>query len=121
MISKLQHPVTAMVVSLVLSIVLGVALCWRAAGPLQQLAAAARPKPVVDVKKDKGWDFWTIEMDNLSTDLTEERARLRKQSDLLDQRAARLDDEQRELGKIRSDIEALRQQIAAKDRRDRRG
>jgi len=114
MIAKLQNPITALALSLVLSVVLGVALCWRAAGPLLQLAIAARPAVVVDVKKDKGWDFWTIEMDNLSTDLTEERARLHKQSDLLDQRAARLDDEQMQLGKIRSDIEALRTEIATK-------
>ena len=113
MISKLQNPVTAMAVSLVLSVVLGVALCWRAAGPLLQLAAAARPKVVVD-KKEKGWDFWTIEIDNLSTDLTEERARLRKESDLLDQRAARLADEQKALNKIRSDVEGLRQEINSK-------
>jgi flagellar motility protein MotE (MotC chaperone) len=114
MIAKLQNPLTAMALSLVLSVVLGVALCWRAAGPLLQLAAAARPKPVVDVKKDKGWDFWTIEMENLSTDLGEERARLGKQSDLLDQRAARLEDEQKQLAKIRTDLEGLREEIAAK-------
>jgi flagellar motility protein MotE (MotC chaperone) len=114
MIARLQNPITAMALSLVLSVGLGVALCWRAAGPLLQLAAAARPKPVVDVKKDKGWDFWTIEMENLSTDLSEERARLRKQSDLLDQRAARLEDEQKQLAKIRTDLEGLRQEIAAK-------
>lgn len=64
MISKLQNPITAMALSLVLSVVLGVALCWRAAGPLLELAAAARPKVVVS-KKEKGWDFWTIEMENL--------------------------------------------------------
>jgi len=113
MISKLQNPVTAMAVSLVLSVVLGVALCWRAAGPLLALAAAARPQVVVD-KKEKGWDFWTIEMENLSTDLTEERARLHKQAELLDQRAARLDDEQKELGKIRGDIEGMRRDIASR-------
>jgi flagellar motility protein MotE (MotC chaperone) len=114
MIAKLQNPITALALSLVLSLGLGVGLCWRAAGPLVQLAIAARPKPVVDVKKDKGWDFWTIEMENLSTDLNEERARLRQQSDLLDQRAARLEDEQKQLAKIRTDLEGLRQEIAGK-------
>jgi len=111
MITKLQNPIIAMGVSLVLSVVLGVALCWRAAGPLLTLAAAARPKVVSD-KKEKGWDFWTVEMDNLSTDLNEERALLHKRSEQLDQRAARLEEEQKELGKLRTDIEGLRQQIA---------
>ena len=113
MIAKLQNPLTAMTLSLVLSIGLGTALCWRAAAPLIALAAAARPKPAA-VKKEKGWDFWTIEVENISTDLKEERALLRKQADQQEQRAARLAAEEKELGKIRADIEGLRQQIADK-------
>jgi len=113
MMTKLQNPIAAMVLSLVLSVVLGAALCWRAAGPLLELAAASRPKPVA-AGKEKGWDFWTIEVENLSTDLKEERARLRKQAELQDQRAARLVAEEKELGKIRSDIEGLRREIADK-------
>jgi flagellar motility protein MotE (MotC chaperone) len=113
MIAKLQNPLTAMVFSLVVSITLGTVLCWRAATPWLELAAAARPKPAAD-KKEKGWDFWTIEIENLSTDLKEERARLRQQADLQDQRAARLAAEARELGKIRADIEGLRREIADK-------
>jgi len=113
MIAKLQNPIAAMVLSLVLSVGLGAALCWRAAAPLLVLAAAARPKPAAD-KKEKGWDFWTIEIENISTDLKEERALLRKQADLQEQRAARLAAEEKELAKIRSDIEGLRREIADK-------
>jgi len=113
MMTKLQNPIAAMAVSLVLSVVLGAALCWRAAAPLLELAAAAQPKPVAPAK-DKGWDFWTIEVENISADLKEERARLRKQAELQDQRAARLAAEEKELGKIRSDIEGLRKEIADK-------
>ncbi|MDB6093981.1 MAG: hypothetical protein JWM32_1543 [Verrucomicrobia bacterium] len=114
MISKLQNPITAMALSLVLSIGLGAAMFWRAAAPLIQLAATAKPGPVLTEKKEKGWDFWTIEIENLSTDLKEERARLHKQADLQDQRAARLAAEEKELGKLRADIEGLRKEIADK-------
>ncbi len=113
MITKLQNPVAALVLSLVLSVTLGVALCWRAAGPLLQLAAAAHLKPAA-AKKEKGWDFWTIEIENLSNELKEERARLHQQADLLDQRAARVTAEEKELGKIRADIETLRKEIGDK-------
>ena len=113
MITKLQNPVAALVLSLVLSVSLGVALCWRTAGPLLQLAAAARIKPVAS-KKEKGWDFWTIEIENLSNELKEERARLHQQADLLDQRAARVTAEEKELGKIRADIETLRKEISGR-------
>ena len=109
MLKKLQSPLLAAALSLGLSLLLGSVLCWRAALPLLELAATARPKPVDD-KKAKGWDFWTIEVENLSTDLKEERARLRQQAEQQDQRAARLAAEQRELDKIRAGIDGLRQQ-----------
>jgi flagellar motility protein MotE (MotC chaperone) len=111
MISKLQNPIVVAAMSVALSVALGVGLCWRAAGPLIQLAIASRAKEVPS-KKENGWDFWTIEIENLSTDLKEERARLRKQADLQDQRAARLASEEKELAGVRADIEALRAQIA---------
>jgi flagellar motility protein MotE (MotC chaperone) len=110
MISKLQNPIVTTALSLVLSVALGAALCWRAAGPYIQLAIASRAKAVPS-KKENGWDFWTIEIENLSNDLKEERARLRNQSELLDQRAARLDAEEKELGNARTSIEALKRQI----------
>jgi flagellar motility protein MotE (MotC chaperone) len=111
MISKLQNPIVVAALSVALSVALGVALCWRAAGPLIAQVIAARAKEVPS-KKENGWDFWTIEIENLSTDLKEERARLRKQADLQDQRAARLASEEKELAGVRADIEALRAQIA---------
>lgn len=118
MIAKLQSPITALALSLVLSVGLGSALMWRAAVPLFQLAAAQAVKAPAHVappeEKAKGWDFWTIEIENLSNDLKEERARLQKQADQQDQRAARLAAEEKELAKIRTDIEGIRGEIAAK-------
>jgi flagellar motility protein MotE (MotC chaperone) len=64
--------------------------------------------------KAQGWDFWTIEIEGLSSELKEERARLRQQADLLNQRAARLASEQQELAKVRADIEAMRAEINRK-------
>ena len=78
-----------------------------------ELAAKARAK-LVPKKEDKGWDFWTIEMENLSNDLKEERAKLHKQADVLDQRAARLEAEEKEMDRVRGDIETLRKQIGDK-------
>lgn len=114
MITKLQNPIFAAAFSLMLSVTVGVTLCWRTIIPLLQQAAAARlPKEPTELKQ-KGWDFWTIEIENLSNELKEERARLRKQSDQMDQRSARLASEEKELAKVRSDIDALRKEIADK-------
>jgi flagellar motility protein MotE (MotC chaperone) len=110
MISKLQNPIIATALSLVLSIAVGVTLCLRASRPLIELALASRPKAPAS-KKENGWDFWTIEVENISNDLKEERARLHNQSEQLDQRAARLDAEGKELENVRAGIEALKRQI----------
>lgn len=112
MIAKLLHPVTTAAFSLVLSLVVGVGASWHSIVSLLQDAALARqPKEPSELKR-KGWDFWTIEIENLSNELKGERERQHKQADLLDQRAARLAAEEKELAKVRTDIESLRKEIA---------
>ena len=114
MIAKLQNPIAAAVLGLVLSIGLGIGLSWRLLNEAVARAVAAVPKKEPSELKRKGWDFWTIEIDNLSNELKEERIRLRKQSELLDQRAARLAAEEKEFATLRANVEALRKQIAEK-------
>jgi flagellar motility protein MotE (MotC chaperone) len=115
MIAKLQSPAVKAALGFVLSVGVGVGLCWRAAGPIMETVAKARPKaPELVEDKTKGWDFWTIEIENISNELKEERARLKKQSDLLDQRAARIAADGKELEKIRGDIEKMRKEIGDK-------
>ena len=114
MIARLQHPLAYGPISLVLSLAVGVAACWQ---PItEMIAQASVPLPPVEGTelKKKGWDFWTIEIENLSEELRQERERLRKQADLLDQRAARLASEEKEFAKLRADVEALRNEIHLK-------
>ena len=112
MLKKIKPPLIAAVLSLALSVTVGVFLCANTIVPLLEAAAAARvPKGPAELKQ-KGWDFWTIEIENLSNELKDERARLHKQSDQLDQRAARLAAGEKELAKVRADVAALRQEIA---------
>lgn len=60
---------------------------------------------------DKPWDFWTIEMENLSSELKDEKARLKQRQDMLDQREATLAAERLELEKTRRQLENLRTTI----------
>jgi len=112
----LRNPFISAAASLVLALAVGVFTFWRAAVPLvaraleQRANAAAAAAP----KKEKGWDFWTIEIENLSNELKEERARLHKEADALDQREARITAEQKELATMRGEIEGLRNEIAEK-------
>jgi flagellar motility protein MotE (MotC chaperone) len=114
MIAKLQHPITVATLSLVLSVGLGAGFAWRALEKIVAQIIAARPPKENPELKRKGWDFWTIEIENLSNELKEERVRLKKQAEQLDQRAARLAAEEKEFAKLRADVEALRKQIADK-------
>jgi flagellar motility protein MotE (MotC chaperone) len=92
----------------------GLGWFWHAANALVEHAIEALPVPVEVEGKSQGWDFWTIEIDGLSSELKEERARLRQQADTLNQRAVRLASEQQELAKIRKDIENMRAEINRK-------
>jgi flagellar motility protein MotE (MotC chaperone) len=114
MIAKLQHSITFTSLSLLLSIGVGVGAAWRSLSTIATQAAAARPaKDPVELKR-KGWDFWTIEIENLSNELKGERIRLKKQAELLEQRAARVAAEEKEFAKLRAEVESLRKQIADK-------
>jgi flagellar motility protein MotE (MotC chaperone) len=114
MMAKLQHPVTVAILGLFLSIGVGIAASWRSLNAIVAQAMVPRPKQEVVELKQKGWDFWTIEIENLANELKEERIRLKKQAEQLDQRAARLAAEEKEFAKLRADVEALRRQIAEK-------
>jgi flagellar motility protein MotE (MotC chaperone) len=114
MIAKLKSPMAVALLGVLSSIALGGWLYWRAAGPLLIAAKTQAAKPAETESKAKGWDFWTIEVENLSNALKEERAQLQKRTDLLDQREARLALEEKELAKIRADVERMRREIAEK-------
>lgn len=111
----LRHPLLVAALGLVLSVGLGLFTFWRAGQPLVAKMLELRAKAAeAEPKKEKGWDFWTIEIENLSNELKEERARLRKQAEVFDQREARIAAEQKELAVMRAEIEGLRKEIGEK-------
>jgi flagellar motility protein MotE (MotC chaperone) len=115
MITTLRNPFVTAAAGLVLAVGVGVFTFWSAAQPIVANIMATRAAAAAEAPaKEKGWDFWTIEIENLSNELKEERARLRKTAELLDQREARIAAEQQELATMRREIEGLRQEIAEK-------
>lgn len=114
MIDKLQNPAVAAALGITLSVGLGASMTIRVLTPLMEKAVTKHVKVLPPELKEKGWDFWTIEIDNLSNELKEERARLKKQAEQVDQRAARVAAEEKELAKLRSDVETLRKEIGEK-------
>ena len=105
--NKLAHPIVILALGLVLGV--GTTLAVLAQASARMVAqAAARPKAVAPTgQPEKPWDFWTVEMENLATDLKDERARLQQREESLQQREARLKVETLELEKMRKHIEEM--------------
>ena len=115
--SKLiSPPIVAAVLALTFGVGTGLYTFWRAASAALEHVARLVPHedPIGNEQRQRGWNFWTIEVENLANELNGERGRLRKQAELLDQRESQLAAERQELNKIRTEIEGLRQEIAAK-------
>jgi flagellar motility protein MotE (MotC chaperone) len=111
MIARLLSPALVSALALLAGVAAGVLPLWRAADTLVAAALAARPPAGNPEEKAKGWDFWTIEIDNLASELKGEKARLRQQAEQLELRSSRLAAEQQELAKVRAELEALRRDI----------
>ncbi|MDP3068744.1 MAG: hypothetical protein Q8N18_00570 [Opitutaceae bacterium] len=115
MIAKLQNPAIAAALGLVVSVGVGVGTVWpaltRIITDVASRATAAAPELPIEFKQ-KGWDFWTIEVENLAKDLKAEREKIKKQAEVLEQRAARVATEEKELAKTRTEIEGLRRQTS---------
>jgi flagellar motility protein MotE (MotC chaperone) len=113
---KLANPFIAAALGLVLGMGTGLFTFWRAAEVL--LEHAARLVPHKDAlaaeQRERGWNFWTIEIENLANELKGERERQRKQAEQLERRESQLAAETQELNKVRTEIEGLRQEIATK-------
>jgi flagellar motility protein MotE (MotC chaperone) len=114
--SKLANPFLAAAVAVLLGTGTGLFTFWRVAAPALVAAARLAPHPdaVVTEAREQGWDFWTIEIENLANELKDERARLRLQAEQQSHREAQLAAERQELNKVRTEIEGLKSEIATK-------
>ncbi|WP_415908185.1 MotE family protein [Oleiharenicola sp. Vm1] len=106
-----QSPAFVATLGLVFGLAAGLGWFWRVGDLLVTHALTTRVSAAKQ-QKAQGWDFWTIEIDNLASELKGEKERLRKQTEQLDLRAARLDAEQQELDKVRGELERMRKEIS---------
>ena len=113
---KLPMPLIAAVLGLVLGLGTGLFTFYRAAAVALEHAIKLVPHKdkLVNDERERGWNFWTIEIEELASELKGERDRLHKQTEQLDRREAQLAAERQELNKVRTEIEGLRQEIAIK-------
>ena len=113
---KLTSPMVAAILGLVLGLGTGLFTFYRAAQIAFDRAVSLSPHKdkLVNDERERGWNFWTIEIEELANELKGERDRIHKQGEQLDRREAQLAAEKQELNKVRSEIEGMRQEIASK-------
>jgi flagellar motility protein MotE (MotC chaperone) len=114
MIARLASPFATSAIALLLSVSVGVSVCWKSLNLAIDQARILRAQKKPNEMKKKGWDFWTIEIENLSSELKEDREKLKLRADEIAQREARVQAAEKELTKARADIEGLRKEISEK-------
>lgn len=112
--TRILNPVVTGLIGLLLSIAVGLAASWRTLNHLVERAIYERARQQPNELKKRGWDFWTIEIENLSSELKEDRIRLNQRADELKQREQRVVASEREIAKARGEIEALRKEISTR-------
>lgn len=111
MIKLATNPIVALAVAVILGVGTGLFMFMKAATPLVAAARAARTKTVEADKPEAPWGFWTIEIENLASELKDQKATMAKREEALRQREDRLNAERQELAKQRQELEALRADI----------
>ncbi len=110
----LRHPVFLIAVGLAAGLATGLGWFWHAAGSAAQKIAALRAAAPAGNRPGAPWGFWTIEIENLAADLKDEMVKQHQREEQLNEREARFTAERQELEKVRTDIEAQRQEISGR-------
>jgi flagellar motility protein MotE (MotC chaperone) len=110
----LRHPAVLVLLGLLSGLGVGISTFLRAANTAYSAILTRHAAQVEARKPAAPWGFWTIEMENVASELKEERARVSQQADQLSQREGRLAAERQELEKVRAQIESLRLEVATK-------
>jgi len=117
LLQRLVTPISISATAVFLSVAAGVAPCWLAANAVVTArlsvmrVVAEKERAKIDSQRAHGWDFWTIEMENLESELKETKAQLQKQGDDVARRAELLKLEEQEIDRSRANVETLRREI----------
>jgi flagellar motility protein MotE (MotC chaperone) len=114
MIKLASNPIVVLTIALLLGVGTGLGMFWKAAVPLIAAAKATRAKVADEGKPEAPWGFWTIEIENLASELKDQKAVVKKREEELAQREERLNAERQELTKQRQQLESLRDDITGR-------
>jgi flagellar motility protein MotE (MotC chaperone) len=112
--TKIASPLTLSILGLLFGVAAGLAWFWLRADKMVALALARPRASAMASERSKGWDFWTVEIDNLASELRDQRARLKKEENDLDLRTARITSDRQELEELRAELNSMHKEISDK-------
>lgn len=112
MTATLRNSAIGALVALLLSVGVGLSVLWRTLDSLVVRTIRLRAEQTNVERKKLGWDFWTVEIENLSSELKDDLAGIKQREEALSQREAQITREERELAQARADLDAIQKQIS---------
>ncbi len=109
-----SSPLVLSILAFVLGLGAGLGFFWFEASALVKASQAAQAAAAADERPAKPWDFWTLEIENLASELKDRNAAVVAREQALKIREERLAADQDALKKTRQQIEALRVEISGK-------
>ena len=109
-----SSPLVLSLLAFVLGLGAGLGFFWFEASMLVKASRTARAAAAAAERPAKPWDFWTLEIENLASELKDRNAAVAAREQALKIREERLAVEQEALNKTRQQIEALRVDISGK-------
>ncbi len=110
----LLNPIVLVALGLILGVGTSTGLIWTSSKPLLKQIAAARASAPKMERPEPPWDFWTIEVETLASELKDQKAAIKQREEGIIARESRLQAERSELEKTRKQVEALREEIGAR-------
>jgi flagellar motility protein MotE (MotC chaperone) len=112
--NRILSPLVVTILGLLWGAATGLGWFWARADCLVKVAVAqARAVPKA-TERSKGWDFWTVEIDNLRSELKDEKARVKNEEEQLEVRSARTASDRQELENVRTELNTMHKQISDK-------
>ena len=112
--NKILSPTVVSILGLLWGVATGLGWFWVRADGLVAVALARAESSSKDSEKNKGWDFWSVELDNLATELKDEKSRVKLEEEQLEQKTARVASDRQELENVRTELNTMHKQISDK-------
>ncbi|HEY1764005.1 MAG TPA: hypothetical protein VGF85_03715 [Opitutaceae bacterium] len=112
--NKILSPTVVSILGLLWGVATGVGWFWVRADSIVAVALAHAEAASKGAEKNKGWDFWSVDLDTLASELKDEKSRVKLEEEQLEQKTARVTSDRQELENVRNELNTMHKQISDK-------